>query len=54
VFDTSEISNSTGKGRHTTTRREMILLDNSGVLIDTPGIKVFGVTMTIKILWQKL
>lgn len=44
VFETSEISDATGKGRHTTTRREMILLPNSGVLIDTPGIKVFGVT----------
>ncbi len=44
VFETSEISDATGKGRHTTTRREMILLEGSGVLIDTPGIKVFGVT----------
>jgi len=44
VLETSHISNSTGKGRHTTTRREMILLAGSGVLIDTPGIKVFGVT----------
>jgi ribosome biogenesis GTPase / thiamine phosphate phosphatase len=44
VFETSEISNSTGKGKHTTTRREMIILEGSGVLIDTPGIKVFGVT----------
>lgn len=44
VFETSEISDATGKGRHTTTRREMILLEGSGVLIDTPGVKVFGVT----------
>ncbi|MBN2778506.1 MAG: ribosome small subunit-dependent GTPase A [Bacteroidales bacterium] len=44
VFETYEISDSTGKGRHTTTRREMILLPNYGVLIDTPGVKVFGVT----------
>lgn len=44
VMSTSTISDSTGKGRHTTTRREMILLDESGVLIDTPGVKLFGVT----------
>lgn len=41
---TSEISSATGKGRHTTTRREMVLLEGSGVLIDTPGVKLFGVT----------
>lgn len=28
-----------GKGRHTTTRREMFLLDGGGILIDTPGMK---------------
>jgi ribosome biogenesis GTPase / thiamine phosphate phosphatase len=44
ILQTATISISTGKGRHTTTRREMILLENSGVLIDTPGIKLFGVT----------
>lgn len=41
---TGAISESTGKGKHTTTRREMVLMPNSGVLIDTPGIKLFGVT----------
>ncbi len=44
ILETSEISDSTGKGRHTSTRREIILMQNSGILIDTPGIKVFGVT----------
>lgn len=44
LLSTSHISDSTGKGRHTSTRREMILLEGSGVLIDTPGIKLFGVT----------
>ncbi len=44
VLQTGAISGSTGKGKHTSTRREMILLDDAGVLIDTPGIKVFGVT----------
>lgn len=44
VLPTASISSSTGKGRHTSTRREMLLLENSGVLIDTPGVKLLGVT----------
>lgn len=44
VFLTSDISLSTGKGRHTSTRREMVLMDNLGVLIDTPGVREFGLT----------
>ncbi len=42
---TSEISQSTGKGRHTSTRREMVLMDGAGVLIDTPGVREFGLTV---------
>lgn len=45
VLLTSDISVSTGKGRHTSTRREMVLLDNSGVLIDTPGVREFGLAI---------
>ncbi|NOQ25802.1 MAG: ribosome small subunit-dependent GTPase A [Bacteroidales bacterium] len=44
IMQTASISDSTGKGKHTSTRREMILMEGSGILIDTPGIKVFGVT----------
>lgn len=44
VLQTGAISDSTGKGKHTSTRREMVLLPDSGVLIDTPGVKLFGVT----------
>jgi len=44
VFKTANISTSTGKGRHTSTRRELLLMEGGGILIDTPGIKVFGVT----------
>lgn len=43
-LETSSISESTGKGRHTSTRRELLLLEEAGVLIDTPGIKQFGIT----------
>ena len=45
VLLTSDISQSTGKGRHTSTRREMVLMDSSGILIDTPGIREFGLTV---------
>lgn len=44
VLSTSGISASTGKGRHTSVRREMVLLPQSGVLIDTPGVREFGIT----------
>lgn len=36
---TQEISSVTGKGKHTTTRREMIILPTGGILIDTPGMR---------------
>jgi len=45
VLLTSDISLSTGKGRHTSTRREMVLMNNSGVLIDTPGVREFGLAV---------
>lgn len=44
MLSTSGVSDSTGKGRHTSTRREMVLLPQSGVLIDTPGVREFGIT----------
>jgi ribosome biogenesis GTPase len=31
-----------GKGKHTTSRRELITLPGGGVLIDTPGLREFG------------
>lgn len=39
---TQAISESSGKGMHTTTFAEMYSLDNGGYLIDTPGIKELG------------
>lgn len=39
---TSETSHSTGKGRHTSTRRELVEMDGAGILIDTPGVREFG------------
>lgn len=34
-----EVNEVTGKGRHTTTARELIVLDEGGILIDNPGIR---------------
>ena len=39
VMATSEIRDVDGKGRHTTTHRELILLPTGGVIIDTPGLR---------------
>jgi ribosome biogenesis GTPase / thiamine phosphate phosphatase len=41
--DTKEVSDSSAKGVHTTTFAELFLLPESGDLIDTPGIKEFGI-----------
>ncbi len=30
-----------GRGRHTTTRRELILLEGGGLVLDTPGMRLF-------------
>jgi len=40
---TSTIQEGTDKGRHTTVRRELIVLPSGGVLIDTPGMREIGV-----------
>lgn len=39
LMKTTSVSESVGKGRHTTTHREMILLPAGGLLIDTPGMR---------------
>ena len=36
---TNDVNEVTGKGRHTTTARELILLEGGGILIDNPGIR---------------
>ena len=36
---TTEIREKDSKGRHTTTRRELILLPNGAMVIDTPGMR---------------
>ncbi|WP_165835970.1 ribosome small subunit-dependent GTPase A [Marinifilum breve] len=41
---TGEISQATMKGAHTTTSRELYILKNGGLVIDTPGTREFGLT----------
>ena len=36
---TDEVNESTGKGRHTTTARELMILPGGGILIDNPGVR---------------
>ena len=39
---TQEIQEWSGKGRHTTTSRELVMLPNGAMVIDTPGIREIG------------
>jgi len=42
IIKTKEISSYTGKGKHTTTSREMYFLKNGPIVIDNPGIREVG------------
>ncbi len=37
----------TGEGRHTTVRRELILLENGALVVDNPGMREFGVFVAV-------
>jgi ribosome biogenesis GTPase len=39
VMKTADVRDSDGKGRHTTTHRQLILLPSAGLLLDTPGMR---------------
>ena len=41
-FKVNEVSESSGKGRHTTTNVQMVRADDGTELIDTPGVREFG------------
>lgn len=43
ILKTGPISESTNKGRHITSHRELFVLENGGIIIDTPGMKELGV-----------
>lgn len=42
LLDTGEVRTGDRKGRHTTTSRQLAAIPGGGVLIDTPGVRVFG------------
>jgi len=42
LFETQEVREKDGKGRHTTTRRQLITLKNGAMVIDTPGMRELG------------
>jgi ribosome biogenesis GTPase / thiamine phosphate phosphatase len=44
ILKTGPISESTNKGKHITSHRELFVLENGGIIIDTPGMKELGVT----------
>ena len=46
VMTTSEIRESDARGRHTTTHRQIIRLDNGALIIDTPGMRELGLWST--------
>jgi len=45
AYDTKAVS-ATGEGTHTTSRRQLIVLDGGAMLIDTPGMRELGVIGT--------
>ncbi len=42
IFETNTVREKDGKGRHTTARRQLIVLDNGVMFIDTPGMRELG------------
>lgn len=42
VFETRKVREKDGKGRHTTTRRQLIVLKNDAMIVDTPGMRELG------------
>lgn len=42
LFETKTVREQDGRGRHATTRRQLIVLDQGAMLIDTPGMRELG------------
>jgi ribosome biogenesis GTPase len=47
TLETGTVSTS-GEGRHTTVRRQLIVLEKGGMIIDTPGMREVGILMASK------
>ncbi len=43
VMNTDTISGSSNRGRHITSHRELVILENGGILIDNPGMREVGI-----------
>jgi ribosome biogenesis GTPase len=43
IMRTDAISQTTNRGKHVTSHREMIILENGGILIDNPGMREVGI-----------
>jgi ribosome biogenesis GTPase len=41
-FATDTVREKSAKGRHTTTRRQLVILDNGALFVDTPGMRELG------------
>jgi ribosome biogenesis GTPase len=41
-FATNTVREKSAKGRHTTTRRQLVVLDNGALFVDTPGMRELG------------
>jgi len=44
IRETAEVGKRVGKGRHTTTSRDLVLLPDGGMVIDNPGIREIGLS----------
>ena len=42
AFETQPVSNIQSKGRHTTTTRQLVQLENGAMILDTPGMRELG------------
>jgi len=47
LMRTDTISQSTNRGKHVTSHRELIILENGGILIDNPGMREVGITDSV-------
>ncbi|MGM0934378.1 MAG: ribosome small subunit-dependent GTPase A [Bacteroidota bacterium] len=43
IMQINTISQSTNKGRHVTSHRQLVILENGGILIDNPGMREVGI-----------
>jgi len=43
ILKTGQVSLSTNKGKHVTDHRELFVLENGGIIIDTPGMRELGI-----------